>query len=46
MKKFKSVNNIKLKSENELSELIGKARAKIIIDYFSKENPLSTMKEG
>jgi len=33
-KRFKSVNNIKQKNEEELSEVIGKAKAKIINDHF------------
>lgn len=35
LKKFRSVNNIRQKNEEELSEVIGKARAKILHDYFS-----------
>ncbi|MBS1934385.1 MAG: excinuclease ABC subunit C, partial [Bacteroidetes bacterium] len=37
LQKFKSVNNIKKLTEEELSEAIGTAKAKIIIDYFDKK---------
>ncbi|MFI5187407.1 MAG: helix-hairpin-helix domain-containing protein, partial [Chitinophagales bacterium] len=37
LRKFKSVNNIKQKKEEELSGLIGKAKAKILKTYFNKE---------
>jgi len=37
LKKFKSVNNIKQKKEEELSEVIGKAKAKIVNSYFNKD---------
>ncbi len=36
LKQFRSVNNIKQKDEEELSALIGKAKAKILFDYFNK----------
>jgi excinuclease ABC subunit C len=36
LKEFKSVKNIKEKSAEELSQLIGKAKAKIVLDYFKK----------
>jgi excinuclease ABC subunit C len=36
LKEFKSVKNIKEKSADELSQLIGKAKAKIVLDYFKK----------
>jgi len=35
LKKFRSINNIRQKNEEELSELIGKAKAKILHDYFT-----------
>jgi excinuclease ABC subunit C len=35
LKKFRSVNNIRQKNEEELSELIGKAKARILHDYFT-----------
>ena len=34
LKKFRSVKNIRKRSEEELSEVIGKAKAKILYDYF------------
>ena len=37
LKEFKSVKNIREKSVEDLSKLIGKAKAKVIIDYFKKE---------
>ena len=36
LKRFRSVNNIKQKSEEELSEVIGKAKAKIVCQHFKK----------
>ena len=36
LKKYKSVKNIKEKSTEELTSLIGASRSKIIIDYFKK----------
>jgi excinuclease ABC subunit C len=41
LKRFKSVNNIKQKNEEELSEVIGKAKAKILFNYFNKDYSLS-----
>jgi len=38
LKKFRSVNNIRQKNEEELSEVVGKAKAKILHDYFNAEN--------
>jgi excinuclease ABC subunit C len=35
LKEFRSINNIRQKNEEELSELIGKAKAKILHDYFT-----------
>jgi len=37
LKQFKSVNNIKSKTEDEIAELAGKARAGLIYRYFHKE---------
>ena len=37
LKEFKSVKNIRLTTSEELEKLIGKAKTKILIDYFSKE---------
>lgn len=34
LKQFKSVKNIKLKAEEELAAVIGKAKTKILLDYF------------
>jgi len=34
LKKFKSVKNIRLQTEDELIQLIGKAKTKILMDYF------------
>jgi len=36
LKRFRSVNNVKQISERELSELIGKAKAKILYNHFNK----------
>jgi excinuclease ABC subunit C len=36
--KFKSVNNIEKASFEELAETIGKAKARIVYDYFQREN--------
>jgi excinuclease ABC subunit C len=38
LKEFKSVNNIRSKTESELSKLIGTSRAKIITSYFETKN--------
>ena len=35
LKKFRSINNIRQKNEEELAGLIGKAKAKILHDYFT-----------
>jgi excinuclease ABC subunit C len=35
LKKFRSINNIRKKNEEELSEVIGKAKARILHDYFT-----------
>jgi excinuclease ABC subunit C len=35
LKKFRSINNIRQKSEEELSAVIGKAKARILHDYFT-----------
>jgi excinuclease ABC subunit C len=35
LKKFRSINNIRQKNEQELSQVIGKAKAKILHDYFT-----------
>ncbi len=37
LKKFKSVKNIKLQTADTLTALIGKAKTKILTDYFTKE---------
>lgn len=37
LKEFKSVKNIQLKSKNELAEIIGLSKAKLIIEYFTGE---------
>jgi len=38
LKKFRSVNNIRQKNEEELSEIIGKAKARILHEYFSRRH--------
>ncbi len=38
LKKFRSVNNIKLLTEEQLVDAIGNAKAKIIIQYFDEHN--------
>ena len=43
LKKFKSVKNIKEKNAEELAEVIGTSKAKIIINYFA--NKVDTIKE-
>ncbi len=40
LKQFRSVNNIRQKDEEELSALIGKAKAKILFDYFNNKNEI------
>jgi excinuclease ABC subunit C len=42
LKKFRSVNNIRQKNEEELSTFIGKAKAKIVYDYFNNKNKVGT----
>jgi len=42
LKKYRSVNNIREKSEQELSATIGKAKAKILCDYFNKNSEALT----
>jgi excinuclease ABC subunit C len=37
LKEFKSVKNIKLQTADILTALIGKAKTKILTDYFTKE---------
>ena len=39
LKKFRSVNNIVSASQEELEELIGKSKARIVRDYFSGSRP-------
>ena len=36
IKEFKSVNNIKIKSIEELKSIVGQKRAKIVYDYYNK----------
>lgn len=37
LKKFKSIKNIKEKSREEMAELIGNAKAGLVVEYFSKQ---------
>lgn len=37
LKKFKSIKNIQARSREELTEIVGKAKAKLVIDYFSSQ---------
>ncbi|HOT89529.1 MAG TPA: excinuclease ABC subunit C, partial [Bacteroidales bacterium] len=37
LRKFKSVNNIKVSTLEELQKVAGKSKGKIIFDYFKKE---------
>lgn len=37
LKKFKSIKNIREKNREEIAEIIGKAKAGIVIEYFSKQ---------
>jgi excinuclease ABC subunit C len=37
LKKFKSVKNVKEKTREELAEIVGAAKAKIVVDYFSSQ---------
>jgi excinuclease ABC subunit C len=34
LKEFKSVNNVRKKTESELAEVVGVAKAKVLVDYF------------
>jgi len=38
LKEFRSVKNIKLQTVEELEKVIGKAKTKILVDYFNKES--------
>ena len=38
LKKYRSVNNIKERNEEELCSIIGRSKAKIIYDYFNKNS--------
>jgi excinuclease ABC subunit C len=42
LKKFRSINNIRQTSEEELSTLIGRAKAKILHEYFNKNHEAAT----
>ncbi len=44
LKKFRSINNIRQKSEEELSEVIGKSKARIIHDYFNDTSDINKKK--
>jgi excinuclease ABC subunit C len=44
LKKFRSINNIRQKSEEELFVVIGKARARIIHDYFNSTSDVNKKK--
>lgn len=46
LKKFRSVNNIRQKTEEELSALIGKAKAKLIYSHFNKNGDAMVQKKG
>lgn len=37
LKKFKSVKSLKLASEQEIAEVVGQFRAKLIVDYFKRD---------
>jgi excinuclease ABC subunit C len=37
LKEFRSVKNVRLKSEEEIAAVIGKSKAKIVADFFRKE---------
>ncbi len=39
LRKFKSVKKIKLAGKNELTEVIGKSKASVVIEHFKKQNP-------
>jgi excinuclease ABC subunit C len=41
LKQFRSVNNIKLLNEEQLTEAVGSAKAKIIIKYFDEHNGIN-----
>jgi len=38
LRKFKSVKKIKLASKNELTEVIGKSKASVVLEHFKKQN--------
>ena len=42
LKKFRSVNNIKIRTEEELSIVVGKAKAKILHDHFNGNHETTT----
>ena len=37
LSKFKSVKNVKLASEKDLAEVIGRSKGKIVFDHFNKK---------
>jgi excinuclease ABC subunit C len=39
LKKYRSINNIRQITEEELSQAVGKARAKIVFNYFHQDQP-------
>lgn len=39
LREFKSVKNIKVQSEDKIAEVIGKAKAKVVVNHFSKNEP-------
>ena len=43
---FKSVDAIKTKTEAELVEVVGKAKAKLVFDYFEKKNLVHHLEQG
>ena len=38
LKEFKSVKNIQLKSQNELSKVVGLSKAKMVVEHFANKN--------
>ena len=38
LKEFKSVKNLKIQKEEEIAKIVGKAKAKVVCNYFSQEN--------
>jgi len=38
LKEFKSVKNLKVQKEEEIAKIVGKVKAKVVCNYFSKEN--------